>query len=355
MRATALRTRPPTDEVLASCRALTEPALRAAVEALPEALHRTTGYHRARLDHRAVLDHRALLDTDGSQAGAARAAAIRSAIALLGCALVSGRREPAVPAAVAVELVHDFSVLHDFPVRPDDRTWRNRPTAWTVVGAGPAVLAGDALLTRALQVLSVAPPAAGRLLTGAVQELVDGRTSDLALARRPDVTTAECLAAAEAGTGALLGAACALGAMLGGAGPERVRDMDRFGRHLGVALRIGDDLLGIRGAPTVVGRPAHGDLRRRRRPSLPVVAALASGTPAGRELHDLLGRDGELGERDLARAAEMVERGGGRQWCTDRADELLRRALALLPDGPGPAGAAADLRLVADLAVHRGR
>ena len=349
MRATALRTRPPTDEVLASCRALTEPALRAAVEALPEALHRTTGYHRARLDDRARLD------AGGSPAGAARASAIRSALALLACALVSGRREPAVPAAVAVELVHDFAVLQDSPVRPDGRAPRNRPTAWTVVGAGPAVLAGDALLTRALQVLSVAPPAAGRLLTGAVQELVDGRTSDLALARRPDVTTAECLAAAEAGTGALLGAACALGALLGGAGPDRVRDMDRFGRHLGVALRIGDDLLGTGGAPAAAGRPAHDDLRRRRRTSLPVAAALVSGTPAGRELRDLLGRDGELGERDLARAAEMVERGGGRQWCTDRVDQLLRRALALLPDGPGPAGAAADLRLVADLVVHRDR
>ena len=348
MRATAVRTRPPADEVLTSCAALTEPALRAAVEALPRPLHPMTGYHRARAA--------AGPDADGSSAGRARDAAIRSALALLSCAVVSGRREPAVPAAVAVELVHDFSLLLDEEAdgRMPDRARPHRPTAWTVVGAGPAVLAGDALLTRALEVLAAAPPAAGRLLTGAVQELVDGRAADLALARRGDATPAECLATAGATTGALLGAACALGAMLGGAGPERVRDLDRFGRHLGVALRIGDDLLGIRGAPTVAGRSVPHDLRRRRT-SLPVVAALASGTPAGRELRDLHDRAGELTGRDLVRAAEMVERGGGRQWCTDRADELLRRALALLPEGPGPAGPAAHLRHVAELVARRDR
>jgi geranylgeranyl diphosphate synthase type I len=342
MRATAVRTRPPADDVLTSCAALTEPALRAAVEALPRALHPMTGYHRVRAA--------AGPEAGGSPAG--RDAAIRSALALLSCAVVSGRPEPAVPAAVAVELVHDFSLLLD--EEADGRARPRRPTAWTVVGTGPAVLAGDALLTRALEVLAAAPPAAGRLLTGAVQELVDGRAADLALARRGAVTPAECLATAGATTGALLGAACALGAMLGGAGPERVRDMDRFGRHLGVALRIGDDLLGIRAVPTVAGRPGPHDLRRRRT-SLPVVAALASGTPAGRELRDLHDRAGELTGRDLARAAEMVERGGGRQWCTDRADELLRRALALLPEGPGPAGAAAHLRHVAELVARRDR
>lgn len=333
------------DEVLASCRALTEPALRAAVDVLPETLRRITGYHRGWVD----VDGR---PTGGGGGGGGGGKAIRSALALLSCAVVAGRPEPAVPGAVAVELVHDFSLLHD-DVMDGDRTRRHRPTAWTVFGTGPAILAGDALLARALETLAAAPPPAGRLLTGAVQELVDGQMSDLAFEQRSDVTLAECLTMAEAKTGALLGAACALGALLGGAPPEQVRVLDRFGRDLGLAFQLADDLLGIWGAPAVTGKPASGDLRSRKK-SLPVVAALTSGTPAGRALGELYGTDRELTGAELARAAELVDRAGGRQWCLDRADELLRSSTALLPDGPGPA-AAAQLRLLAELMVRRDR
>lgn len=331
------------DGVLSACRAQAEPALRAAVAGLPEAVRRIASYHIG------------WTSADGTPAPHGSGKAIRPALALLACSTVAGRPEPAVPAAVAVELVHDFSLLHD-DVMDGDLTRRHRPTAWSVFGVGPAVLAGDALLTLAMDVLAVAghrgSGQAVRMLGSSVQELVDGQISDLAFEQRADVQLEECLAMAEAKTGALLGCACALGAVLGGGTPEQIRALERFGRQLGLAFQLVDDLLGIWGAPATTGKPVRADLRSRKK-SLPVVAALVSGTPAGRALGELYHAGHELSDGELERAAGLVEDAGGRQWCRERADALHASAVALLPADPAPDGPASQLRLLADLMARR--
>ena len=100
-----------------------------------------------------------------------------------------------MPAAVAVELVHNFSLLHD-DIMDGDTERRHRPTAWTVFGVGPAILAGDALLALAQDILLETPPYgvwAARCLSAAVQRLIAGQGADLAFERRDDVTVEECL------------------------------------------------------------------------------------------------------------------------------------------------------------------
>lgn len=111
---------------------------------------------------------------------------------------------------------------------------------------------------------------------------------------------------AEGKTGALLGCAAALGAVLGGASPAVANALDRAGRHLGVAFQVVDDVLGIWGDPSVTGKPVHGDLRERKK-TFPVLAALDSPAPAARRLAVLLERDGDPGA-----AAELIEEAGGR-------------------------------------------
>ncbi|WP_031039779.1 polyprenyl synthetase family protein, partial [Streptomyces sp. NRRL WC-3774] len=229
-----------------------------------------------------------------------------------------------VPAAVAVELVHVFSLLHD-DIMDGDPARRGRPTVWKAYGTGPAVLAGDALLALAVETLADAGSGALRLLSAALSDLVRGQADDLLFATRPwtgpeRVRPDEYRIMAEHKTGALLGCAAALGALLGGASPAAVASLDRAGRHLGVAFQIVDDVLGIWGDPLVTGKPVHGDLRERKK-TFPVLAALDSPSPAAARLARLLESDGAPQE-----IAALVEECGGRAAALAEARRRMARA-----------------------------
>ncbi|MGM1060179.1 family 2 encapsulin nanocompartment cargo protein polyprenyl transferase [Saccharothrix sp. Mg75] len=330
-------------EVLSWSRAEVDPALRAAVERLPESMRLIAGYHFGWWDER------------GRSADADPGKAIRPALALLGAQAVGGSADDAMPAAVAAELVHNFSLLHD-DVMDGDVTRRHRPTAWSVFGINPAILAGDALLTAALDVLAgsghPAAPQAIRVLSAAVQALLEGQCADLAFEERGDVLLAECVRMAEGKTGALLGASCAVGALYGGGTAEQVGHLRSFGEKLGLAFQFVDDLLGIWGDPAVTGKPVYSDLQNRKK-SLPVVAALTSGTPAARELDELYRANRQLTVADLGRAAHLVEVCGARAWSQGRADDLLAQARVHLRAAQPSDRAARELDAVARLATQR--
>jgi geranylgeranyl diphosphate synthase type I len=191
-----------------------------------------------------------------------------------------------------------------------------------------------------------------RLINTTVLELLDGQTLDVAFERRSNVDLADCLAMAAEKTAALLGCSCAVGAMFGGGSPTQVERLTRFGHRLGLAFQHVDDLLGIWGDPAATGKPVFSDLRNRKK-SLPVVAALSSGTPAAAELSRLYRREDTLSEADLARVAELVELAGGRAWSRGQAEQLLAEALEHL-DAAGPtASGAAELTALARLIVQR--
>ena len=127
-------------------------------------------------------------------------------------------------------------------------------------------------------------------------------------------------------TGALLDCACSLGALAGGGSPEQVAHLGQFGSRLGLAFQVVDDLLGMWGDPATTGKPAHSDLRNRKK-SLPIVAALTSGTAEGEELARWLQREQATAVPELVRAATLVEAAGGRQWCQSRLEVLQADAL----------------------------
>ena len=296
--------------------------------------------------------------TDGGRSGPAPGARAGSGPAqgpdergglerLLAVVRRDGTRGERLAAAAAVELAHNFTLLHD-DVIDRDPTRRHRPTAWTVFGADNAILAGDALLALALRIPS-APAAAW--LAEAVIEVCEGQFEDLAFERRDDVSLAECLAMAEKKTGALLGAACAMGALVVGAPPEAVAALDRYGREIGLAFQLVDDLLGIWGEPAVTGKPAGADLAARKK-SLPVVAALATRSPAAAELAKLYGTGRDLTDGELRRAADAVERAGGRAWAQAEAERRASAARTLIA-GYVDEARAADLYALADLITRR--
>jgi geranylgeranyl diphosphate synthase type I len=330
-------------EVLAWSRGLVEPALRTAVDTLPLSMSHIAGYHLGWWD-----EHGHPVRVSGGKA-------IRPALALLCAQAVGGTATSAVPAAVAVELVHNHSLLHD-DVMDGDLTRRHRRTAWSVFGVNPAILAGDALLVLAVDVLAGSGhPAATdaiRMLTAAVQDLFDGQDADLSFERRAEVELAECVRMAEGKTAALIGCACALGALFGDGRPDQVAHLLGFGMHLGLAFQHVDDLLGIWGDPAVTGKPVHSDLCSGKK-SFPVVAALLSQTPAGGELAALYHRDEPLSGTDAARAAELIDIAGGRAWGQAQADELLAQAMGELHSARPAPKAAAELGALARLATHR--
>ncbi len=339
---------PSAREVLAWSRMTVEPALRTAVNTLPSAMLRVAGYHFGWWDEHGHPEAVAGVKSSGGKA-------IRPTLALLGAKAVGGVPAAAVPAAVAVELVHNFSLLHD-DVMDGDLTRRHRRTAWSVFGANAAILTGDALLTLALDVFAASGnPAAMdgiRMLSAAVQALLDGQSADLTFEGRADVALTECQSMAERKTGALMGCACAVGASFGGGSPAQVEHLRGFGQYLGLAFQHVDDLLGIWGDPAVTGKPIHSDLRSRKK-SLPVVAALTSDTAAGRELAALYHRDQPLSGADLVHAAKLIDVAGGRAWSQTQVDDLLAQATReLAPAGPA-ALAAGELSALARLATHR--
>jgi geranylgeranyl diphosphate synthase type I len=323
-------------------RDLVAPALRAAVETLPPPERRVAAYHRGWCgpDGGPVPEHRA---RDGGKV-------VRPALALLGALAVGAPADKAVPGAVAVELVHDFSLLHDDVIDADGLR-RHRPAAWTVFGTPAAVLTGDALLVTAVDALR-ATPAAVTELTTALVRLLDGQSLDVSFEKRERAGEQEYLDMAAGKTGSLMACACALGAVHAGAPGDRVAALRDFGRHLGVAYQITDDVLGIWGDPRRSGKPSGTDLRARKK-TFPVVAALADPGPAGRRLAALYARAAPPDAAEAALLADLVDRAGGRARAVAEAERHSAAALRALARAAPEPDTHDRLRAVARMLTHR--
>ena len=329
---------PVIDEAAAALR----PALRAACDRLTPEIGAVVGYHLG------------WLDADGGPADLRGGKSVRGALALCSVRAAGADVPVGVPGAVAVELVHTFSLLHD-DIMDGDRERHGRPAAWAAFGRARAILAGDAALALAHRVLLAADSptrgAALESLATATARLIDGQALDLDLEGRAGATPEDCIRMCAQKTGALLECSASIGALLAGAGDDVARPLAAFGGHLGLAFQAVDDLLGIWGDPAVTGKPVFGDLVQRKT-SLPVAIALASGGHDARELAGLLGR-ARLDGADVERAAALVEAGGGRAGAAAQAEAELGQALAALDAAPIDAGARADLGAIARFVAAR--
>ncbi|PSL57257.1 geranylgeranyl diphosphate synthase type I [Saccharothrix carnea] len=325
--------------------ALVEPELRAAVDRLPAAMRLVAGYQFG------------WWDADGVPSQGVGGKGLRPALTVLSAACVGVPPQVSVGAAVAVELVHNFTLLHD-DIMDGDELRRHRPSGWAAFGPPAALLAGDVLLVLATDVLAErsGPNAvtAVRTLNAALFALVDGQSADVAFERAPDVSLDACLAMAAGKTAALMECACVLGAHVAGVRTDRTDHLGRFGHHLGLAFQLTDDLIGIWGDPTATGKSVGADLRVRKK-SLPVVAALRSPHPAARRLRDFYVADTPLTDADTATMATLVDELGGRSWAEKAASHHLTEALAHLDAANPEADAAADLTALAGLVDRRTR
>ncbi|MFJ8476763.1 polyprenyl synthetase family protein [Kitasatospora sp. NPDC094011] len=292
------------------------PALRAVVDRLDRKTRHQAAYHFG------------WVTASGVPASADAGKAVRPALALLSAEAVGAAPEIALPGAIAVELVHNFSLVHD-DLMDGDEERRHRHTVWKLWGASSAILTGDAMLALAQEVLlesglPTAAPAA-LLLAQTTRHLIRGQVEDVSFEQRSHVAIEECIDMAAGKTGALLSASAAIGAVLAGAPKATVDALALYGEQVGLAFQLTDDVLGIWGDPAVTGKSAHSDLRARKK-SLPVSYALNQGDTLSVELAAWLSAPGEPSEGELQRVVGLLSAVGSREWAL--AEAARRMALA---------------------------
>ena len=241
-------------EYLSSKRALVDKALD---EALP------AGDNDAAVLHRAM---RYSLFAGGKR--------IRPILAMAAAEAVGGRAERVLPLAVALECIHTYSLIHDdLPAMDDDDVRRGKPALHKAFGEAVAILAGDALLTFAFEVLASAPVArlfpperlAASISELAVaagsQNLIAGQVSDiLSEGKTVEVETVDRIVRSK--TAALIRVSLTAGAMLAGGTRAQIEILGRFGEDLGVAFQLRDDLLDLEGDPEKMGKAVKKDRQR---------------------------------------------------------------------------------------------
>jgi geranylgeranyl diphosphate synthase type I len=344
-------------------RTLATPVLRAVVDRLAPPMDTVAAYHFG------------WIDAQGNPADGDGGKAVRPALAVLSAEVTGAAPEVGVPGAVAVEqrevvhhqvaveLVHNFSLLHDDLMDGDEQR-RHRDTVWKIHGPAQAILVGDALFALAGEVLlelgTVEAGRAARRLTAASRGLIDGQAQDISYEHRDRVSVEECLEMEGNKTGALLACASSIGAVLGGADDATADALERYGYHLGLAFQAIDDLLGIWGDPEATGKQTWSDLRQRKK-SLPVVAALAAGGPASERLGEILAADAKssdfanFSEEEFAARAALIEEAGGRDWTAEEARRQHTIAIEALDAVDMPDRVRARFTALADFVVVRKR
>ena len=282
---------------------------------------------------------------DGRPADERRAKGVRPLVCMLASRAVGGDDTAAVPAAAAIELTHEFSLIHD-DIEDGDRTRRGRAALWTLTGMPHGINSGDALFGIARSQLALSPVAPDVLADlyarydDACIRLAEGQYLDLSFETADYVTVDDYVDMVSRKTGALLAAAAGLGARAGGASPDVADGLARYGLALGVAFQIKDDVLGLWGDPERTGKPVGSDIQRRKK-SLPVVAALAA-PELGPRLLDLYSGPDPTPD-DARRAAEAMERAGVRESAIAIAEDFGATAKAELESRASADGPRAEL------------
>jgi geranylgeranyl diphosphate synthase type I len=305
--------------------------------------------------------HLGWVDADGRPTRGQRGKQLRPTLLLLADEAAGGDPAAAMPAAAAVELLHNFSLIHD-DIQDRSAERHGRRVVWSVWGVAQGINAGDAMhAAAALSALRCAelgaPPEVAldvaRLLHECCLRLVEGQYLDLQFERRDDVSPADYLAMIDGKTGALLATSIEIGALLGGGAAHR-EEWRAFGRHLGRAFQIVDDVLGIWGDQRVTGKPAADDVVRGKR-TLPflVAAELLPPEEAGRlrALYALPARDASA----VAEAIGLMERSGARRAAHLDAERHVDEALRALDATGARARGGDELRAIARFVVERDR
>ncbi len=276
---------------------------------------------------------------------------LRPSLLLLAGEAVGCQPTRLVPAAVAIELVHNFTLIHD-DIMDNASLRRGKPAVHVIWGTSGAILAGDTLYSKAFELLSrvEAPPervlASMEMLARTCTSICEGQWLDLEFARAERVTEREYLEMIEKKTGVLYGASAWIGGVLGGASQDVAKGLEEFGRLTGMGFQIHDDILDLTVPTDVLGKRLGGDILEGKKTMI-IIDALSKGV----EL-EIFGK-GQASQEQIDQAIYTLRRAGSIDYARARAEEFVergKRALDVLEDSP-------TKRLLLDLAdymIYRG-
>ena len=285
---------------------------------------------------------------------------LRPGLCLLSCESVGGDWHVALPAAVALELVHNFSLIHD-DVEDGDRERRGMPTVWHVWGQPQAINTGDAMhaLSR-LAVLRLEEKGvslhkvlrAARTLDYTCLRLCEGQYLDISYEERADISVEDYIAMISRKTAVLFECTLKLGSLLGVDDEHTIEHMGRFGYNLGLAFQIQDDVLGIWGRDDITGKSSASDILKKKK-TLPVIYAVQNAELEQRE--ELLRIYGQqtIFQGDIAAVQRVLDKAGAREYAVGVAEDYCEKALSELDMASVIPARKEELRSLARFMVRR--
>lgn len=274
---------------------------------------------------------------------------VRPMMTLLAAKLFDDDVSAAIPVAVAAEMMHMATLVHD-DVIDEAETRRGRPTVNTIWNGHVSVLAGDALLAKALVVLvDRSVPRVVRIMSDMLYRMCEGEIAQHASMFDVTQTEASYFARIEKKTALFFAACCQAGALVNGASEDEAQAMWEYGRNIGMAFQVVDDLLDVTASPEVLGKPVGSDLASGVL-TLPVIHMLTSNT-SDRWVHDVIAKP-PLAQEDIDRILALLRSNGTLEYTKSVAGSFAQQAKEELKRVP--AGPVNDLlSTVADMVVQR--
>jgi geranylgeranyl diphosphate synthase type I len=276
---------------------------------------------------------------------------LRPSMLLIAAEATGGEAAAMVPAAVSIELIHNFTLIHD-DIMDNADIRRGRQSVHKIWGESGAILAGDTLYSKAFQILGMTPGQPGlilesmNILSKTCTAICEGQWLDLEFENRSSVSENEYMEMIEKKTGVLYGASACMGATLSGASDKEVKGLDEFGRLTGMGFQIHDDVLDLTAPQKVLGKRRGGDLVEGKK-TLIMIHALDHGVEVG-----VFGKK-DAARQEIEEALSVLEKSGSIDYARSRAANLVNRgkqALDALSDSP----AKMLLLDLADYMIRRG-
>lgn len=282
---------------------------------------------------------------------------VRPSLCFLTCESLGGTAEMAVPGAAAVELIHNFSLVHD-DIQDNSPQRRTRATVWSLWGANQGINVGDALYGLAYLALTderLAPEQirrATKTLANTSVDLCEGQALDLTYQHEPSIDMSQYLTMIGRKTGALFACSTALGAILSGAPDDVVEVFGQYGRLLGDAFQMQDDVLGVWGDDATTGKPAR-DVHDHKHGLPSVIAAMSASQQDLSTLRALYASTEPLADQDVRWLLDLFARLNVREHAEDLVRETLKRAEKAVDEIVPSVGSGEALRQLVERTARR--
>ena len=281
---------------------------------------------------------------------------LRPYMVIRSCQILKGKVSNAMPAASAVEMVHNFSLVHD-DIMDNDEMRHGVPTVHKKFGMPIAILAGDVLFSKAFQVItdSKLPATATTQLVSrlskACVDICEGQLLDVKMAEEKKIPSqAEYITMIGKKTAALFDVSCAMGAICATNKPKDISNLSSFGRNLGIAFQITDDLIGVMGDPKITKKPVGNDLREGKK-SLPILMAIKSAKGTDKKIILKAFGNTKIPKKDLDKAVEVIRSLGIEENVRKQALKYAEKAEKALGQYSSPAKT--ELITLLDFVVKR--